>query len=55
MPGVSGVVTQADDERTVLWEYWHTIQTEHGETRMQPRTGPRPNHECSSRIIHACS
>lgn len=33
MPGVNGVVTQFDDEPTVLGEYWHTIQTEHGERR----------------------
>lgn len=29
-PGVKGVVTQADDERTVLGEYWHTIRTDCG-------------------------
>ena len=33
MPGVVGIVTQVDDEPTVLWEYWHTIKTEHGERR----------------------
>jgi hypothetical protein len=32
-PGVPGIVTQIDDEPTVLWEYWHTIQTQHGECR----------------------
>jgi len=32
-PGVIGVITQADDEPTTLWEYWHTIKTEHGERR----------------------
>src|ERR1700674_1892978 len=33
IPGVKGVVTQLDDEPTVLWEYWHTIRTERGERR----------------------
>jgi len=33
IPGVTGVVTQVDDKPTVLWEYWHTIQTEHGDRR----------------------
>ena len=33
MPGVNGVVTQADDEPTVLAEYLHTIQTKDGERR----------------------
>lgn len=33
MPGVNGVVTQLDDEPTILGEYWHTIQTEHGQYR----------------------
>ncbi len=32
-PGIDGIVTQLDDTPTVLWEYWHTIQTEHGERR----------------------
>src|ERR1017187_3516251 len=32
-PGINGVVTQLDDEPTVMGEYWHTIRTEHGETR----------------------
>ncbi len=32
-PGVNGLVTQFDDKPTVLGEYWHTIQTEHGERR----------------------
>jgi len=32
-PGVNGIVKQADDEPTSLGEYWHTIQTEHGECR----------------------
>ncbi len=32
-PGVNGVVTQLDDNPTALGEYWHTIQTEHGELR----------------------
>jgi len=30
IPGVRGTVTQADDEQTVLWEYWHTIKTKTG-------------------------
>jgi hypothetical protein len=30
-PGVAGVVTQVDEKQTVFWEYWHRIQTEHGE------------------------
>ena len=32
-PGVNGVVTQVDDEQTVLGEYWHSIKTVHGERR----------------------
>lgn len=32
-PGVNGVVSQLDDEPTVLAEYWHTIHTERGERR----------------------
>jgi hypothetical protein len=31
-PGINGVVKQADDEPTSLGEYWHTIQTVHGES-----------------------
>jgi hypothetical protein len=31
MPGVTGVVTQLDDEPTVLGEYWHRIKTQVGE------------------------
>lgn len=31
MPGVTGVVTQLDDEPTVLGEYWHKISTDSGE------------------------
>jgi hypothetical protein len=30
-PGVLGVITQADDKPTVLWEYWHRIKTDHRE------------------------
>lgn len=45
MPGVSGIVTQGDQEPTSLGEYWHTIQTEHGE-RKEPGCNleliPRP-------------
>ena len=33
MPGVDGVVTQMDSERTTLSEYWHTVTTEQGERR----------------------
>jgi hypothetical protein len=33
IPGVTGIVTQVDDQPTVLWEYWHTIQTELGERK----------------------
>ena len=33
MPGINGVVTQLDDEPTVMGEYWHTIKTKHGERR----------------------
>jgi hypothetical protein len=32
-PGIDGTVTQVDDERTVLAQYWHTIQTKHGDRR----------------------
>lgn len=32
-PGIDGVVTQMDAERTVLSEYWHTIETKYGEKR----------------------
>jgi hypothetical protein len=33
LPGVDGVVIQVDEERTVLSEYWHTVQTKSGERR----------------------
>ncbi|MGA8026646.1 MAG: hypothetical protein WB992_05830 [Bryobacteraceae bacterium] len=33
VPGVDGVVTQLDGERSALSEYWHTIKTENGERR----------------------
>lgn len=33
MPGVDGIVTELDDERSALSEYWHTIKTESGERR----------------------
>jgi heat shock protein HspQ len=33
MPGVNGVVVQADDAPRALGEYWHTIKTEHGERK----------------------
>jgi hypothetical protein len=32
-PGLVGVVTQVDDEPTVLWEYWHTVKTKYGDDR----------------------
>jgi hypothetical protein len=32
-PGLSGVVTHLDDEPSVLGEYWHRIETKHGERR----------------------
>jgi len=32
-PGVNGVVRVLDDAPSSLGEYWHTIQTEHGERR----------------------
>jgi hypothetical protein len=32
-PGVDGVVLQVDDERTVMSQYWHTVQTKFGERR----------------------
>jgi hypothetical protein len=28
-PGVIGVVTNLEDEPKALWEYWHTIETDH--------------------------
>lgn len=33
MPGIDGVVTQMDSERTTLSEYWHTVTTNQGERR----------------------
>ena len=27
-PGMNGVVTQVNDEPTVLGEYWHSVRTE---------------------------
>src|SRR5271163_2417497 len=32
-PGIIGEVIQADDEPTVLWEYWHKVKTEFGEDK----------------------
>lgn len=32
-PGVNGVITQLDSSPTAMGEYWHTIDTEHGERR----------------------
>jgi hypothetical protein len=33
LPGIDGVVTQVDEERTVMCEYWHTVQTKFGERK----------------------
>jgi hypothetical protein len=33
MPGVNGVVTQGDDVPAAMGEYWHRVETEHGERR----------------------
>ena len=33
MPGIDGIVIQVDEERTVLSQYWHTVQTKFGERR----------------------
>src|SRR5262245_9289732 len=33
MPGVNGIVTQVDDQTAALGEYWHRIQTTHGERK----------------------
>jgi hypothetical protein len=33
LPGIDGVVLQVDEERTVLSQYWHTVQTKFGERR----------------------
>ncbi|HVB33725.1 MAG TPA: hypothetical protein VNJ52_05045 [Patescibacteria group bacterium] len=35
MPGVNGIVKTVSDEIGALGEYWHTIETEHGE-RQEP-------------------
>jgi len=32
-PGICGVITQVDEQPSVLWEYWHTIRPELGERR----------------------
>jgi hypothetical protein len=32
-PGIDGVVTQLDNDRSSLSEYWHTIKTKYGERR----------------------
>lgn len=49
-PGIDGVVTQMDDERAVMSEYWHTVSTKYGEKREpgcnlefipEPLGGPR--------------
>jgi hypothetical protein len=32
-PGMNGEVIQADDQPTVLAEYWHTVKTEHSDRR----------------------
>jgi hypothetical protein len=46
LPGVTGLVTQFDDEPTVLGEYWHKIKTQSGE-----RHEPGSNLELISRAI----
>ena len=46
MPGVAGVVTQLDDEPTVLGQYWHRISTQSGE-----RHEPGSNLELIPRAI----
>ena len=33
MPGVNGVVTHVDDELGPIAEYWHTLDTNHGERK----------------------
>jgi heat shock protein HspQ len=33
MPGVNGVVTHMDDAPAAMGEYWHVVNTEHGECR----------------------
>jgi hypothetical protein len=33
LPGIDGVVIQVDDERTVMSQYMHTVQTKFGERR----------------------
>ena len=33
MPGVNGVVIQADDEPAAMGEYWHRVKTKNGERR----------------------
>ena len=46
MPGVTGLVTQLDDEPTVFGEYWHRIETQSGE-----RHEPGSNLELIPRAI----
>jgi len=33
LPGLGGVVAHVDDGPSALGEYWHTIETQHGERR----------------------
>ncbi len=33
IPGVNGVVKEVNDEPTALGEYWHKIETAHGERK----------------------
>jgi hypothetical protein len=64
-PGVNGVVIQSDHEPAALAEYWHTIQTEHGEraepgcnlelvpepaTNSEP-VAPRPNRQGRASLL----
>ncbi len=53
VPGVNGVVTQVDDEPTVLSEYWHTIQRGPRERRepgcnLEPVSTTVPNPEAGA-------
>jgi hypothetical protein len=59
MPGVNGIVIQADDAPSALGEYWHTVETEHGNRKepgcnleLVPRAiGREP--EPTAAVIHA--
>ncbi len=60
-PGIDGVVTQMDDERTIMSEYWHTVMTKYGEKREPgcnlerinaPISNTRPMHSKIADNIH---